>query len=77
MHGGLLMSPICPVDGRQSRGTGPKSLHRKFSSPERRKRQPEELRLAAEEKHLRAERSRQQLEADRKAKLRKVRCFAL
>jgi hypothetical protein len=73
MHGSLLMSPLCALDGRQSR-SAVKSLHRKFSSPERRKREPEELRQAAKEKHLRAERTRQQLEADRKARLKKVCC---
>ena len=73
MHGGALASPLGPGDGRQSRGAAARpSLHRKFSSPERRKRHPEALRQATEEKHLRAQRSRQQLEADRKAKQDKV-----
>lgn len=57
---------------RSGRGGLPRSLHRKLLSPDRRKKGPEELRQVAAEKQLRAERSRQQAEAERKAKLAKV-----
>ena len=67
-----VLLPSTPAEVRSGRGGLPRSLHRKLLSPDRRKRDPEELRLVAAEKQLRAERSRQQLEAERKAKLEKV-----
>lgn len=74
--GARLLSVSSPRTGRApvaAGGGAPRSLHSKLLSPERFKRDPDETRRLAAEKQRRAERQRSVLEAERKAKLEKVR----
>ena len=78
--GARLRSDSSPRTGRTPAGGGggaPRSLHSKLLSPERFKRDPDETRRLAAEKQRRAERQRSVLEAERKAKLEKVRTLLL
>eukprot|EP00892_Ulva_mutabilis_P010864 jgi/Ulvmu1/814/UM010_0188.1 len=68
-----MRSDSSPRTGRTPAGSGaPRSLHSKLLSPERFKRDPDETRRLAAEKQRRAEKQRSVLEAERLAKLEKV-----